>query len=134
SADSDALAFCIIAHPPIASARPASPSQLANHRSRDGRWGASTAVSRALTPMRMPPQPGTAVEETARSIGSRMYLRFSMARSLMETTFPGFMGTKVNALTRLCQVLCNTKIKFVRLRCTYACAILHNVFDMSKVG
>src|SRR5438093_2471567 len=85
--------------------------------------------------MRMPPQPGTAVKEPARSIVSRMYLRFSMARSLMETTFAGFMVTKVNLLSRLCQVLCDTKTEHtLRLRWTYACAILHSVFDLSRAG
>ena len=50
-----------------------------------------SAVKSALIPIRMPPQPGTAVKEPARSIVSRMYLRFSTARSLMDTTVAFFI-------------------------------------------
>jgi hypothetical protein len=90
------LAFWVIAHPPIASARPASASQLANHHCLDGRRPEIPAVMRALTPIRMPPHPGTAVNEPARSIVSLMYFRFSIARSLIETTFDGFINRKLN--------------------------------------
>src|SRR5205823_8300069 len=91
SVDWNALAFCCIAQPPIASARIASPIQLSNQSSLDGRRLEMSAVKSALIPIRMPPQPGTAVKEPARSIVSRMYLRFSTARSLMDTTVAFFI-------------------------------------------
>src|SRR5262252_5654096 len=88
-----ALHFSVIAQPPSASARAASPSQLSNHKSREGNRLEINAVNNALTPMRTPPQPGTAVNDPARSIVSRMYFRFSNARSLMETTLADFMNS-----------------------------------------
>src|SRR5262245_16866542 len=88
-----------MAHPPIANASAASPSQLENHRVLVGRRPENKDVINALTPMSVPPQPGTAVNEPARSIVSRMYLRFSKARSLMETTLAGFMRTHVRLRT-----------------------------------
>ena len=44
-----------------------------------------TAAPRAVMPMAMPPQPGTAVKEPARSMVSRMKRRLSRARSSRAT-------------------------------------------------
>src|SRR5207247_3547433 len=110
SVDWTALAFCCIAQPPIASARIASPIQLSNQSSLDGRRLEMSAVKSALIPIRMPPQPGTAVKEPARSIVSRMYLRFSTARSLMDTTVAFFIFMTIGVRSSYSQVLYYTKI------------------------
>src|SRR5262249_36911800 len=83
---------------PIASASAASPSQLANHNCLDGKRLEIRALESALTPIKIPPHPGTAVKYPARSMVSRMYLRFSSARWLMDTTLAVFMPAKVTAL------------------------------------
>src|SRR5437870_3487789 len=63
-----AYAFRTIADPPIASATIASPSQVASHNS-GVRWRAArNTAARAVTPTATWPQPGTAVNDPARSI------------------------------------------------------------------
>ncbi len=42
---------------------------------------ATTAAQRAVTPIRTPPHPGTAVKDDARSIASRIKRRLSIARA-----------------------------------------------------
>src|SRR5579872_3935062 len=64
---------------PIETATTASDTHTASQRSRPGCRAAIQAAARALTPIRMPPTPGTAVNEPARSMVSRMKRRLSMA-------------------------------------------------------
>src|SRR5687768_13853988 len=87
-----------MAQAPIVNASIASPTHVANQTSLDGSCVAINAVSSALTPIRIPPTPGTAVNEPACSMVSRIYLRFSKALSLIETTFADFMSFKVSPL------------------------------------
>src|SRR5579862_429588 len=67
-----ALALRRIASTPTAMANSASPSQIASHSPRDGACDANPAAASAVTPISTPPQPGTAVNDPARSIVSRM--------------------------------------------------------------
>src|SRR4051794_33524373 len=67
-----------MAKPPIASAITASKSQVINQPF--GPWKCPIAAAMiADTPMATPPQPGTPVNDPARSMVSRMNRRFSMA-------------------------------------------------------
>src|SRR5712692_4116729 len=74
-----ALAFCAAAITPIRTATIASPTQIASQPSSRGCRAARKAAARALTPISIPPTPGTAVKEPARSMVSRMKRRLSMA-------------------------------------------------------
>ena len=65
----------------MASATTASPSQVASHSSGVAWRAARKAATRAVTPTATCPQPGTAVNEPARSIVWRMKRRLSSARS-----------------------------------------------------
>src|SRR5215510_15478078 len=77
--DFTALAFWTRVNKPMANARIASPIHAANHSFLDGRRVVRNEVSSALIPMRMPPQPGTAVKALAFSIVSRINRRLSYA-------------------------------------------------------
>src|SRR5436190_3144846 len=68
-----------MANTPTAIARMASPSHNASQVWRDAECDAKPAAASAVTPISMPPQPGTAVNEPARSIVSRIYRRLSSA-------------------------------------------------------
>src|SRR6476660_5372327 len=105
-----------MANRPMPEARRASPIHASNQNSLDGSRAVRKAVSNALTPIRTPPQPGTAVKAPARSMVSRMKRKLSNACSWMETTFGDFdcccaelMSRKVIGGTGTCQVLCNIK-------------------------
>src|SRR5438094_3672873 len=101
-----AYAFRTMVEPPIASATIASPSQVASHSS-DVRWRAARkAAASAVAPTATCPQPGTAVNDPARSIVCRMNRRLSSARSCSGRG--AAMPYDVTAAGR-CQVLCNTK-------------------------
>ena len=66
------LAFLRVARTPIADARTASAIHVKNHCSRVSIRLDTRTARRAVTPIRTPPQPGTAVNEPARSIVSRI--------------------------------------------------------------
>src|SRR5690242_14780600 len=65
-----ALALRFIASTPTAIASTASPIQIASHMPREDACEASPAAASAVTPISTPPQPGTAVNDPARSIVS----------------------------------------------------------------
>src|SRR6058998_1805457 len=75
-----------------------------------------SAVKSALIPIRMPPQPGTAVKEPARSIVSRMYLRFSTARSLMDTTVAFFIFMTIGVRAPVVKYFTTQRGFFVLMR------------------
>src|SRR5262245_52910314 len=77
--DLTTLAFWTKVNKPMAKARMASPIHAANHSFFDGSQVVRNEVKSALIPIRMPPQPGTAVKALAFSIVSRMKRRLSYA-------------------------------------------------------
>src|ERR1700685_4103051 len=68
-------AFEVTLHPAIANATEASESHVNSHADAVCCRDATTAAPAAVMPMATPPQPGTAVNEDARSIVSRMKRR-----------------------------------------------------------
>src|SRR5262249_7584525 len=72
-------AFRHIARMPMAIATAPSVSHVASHATVDDCCTATMLATIAVTPIATPPQPGTAVNEPARSMVSRMYRRLSMA-------------------------------------------------------
>src|SRR5580698_3191213 len=80
-----ALALRLIASTASTMANAASSSQVASQRSSVGCRLAMAAAASALMPMATPPHPGTAVNEPARSIVSRMRRRLSIAWVCNET-------------------------------------------------
>ncbi len=77
---SAARAFRFIITAPIVSASGNSPAQTIIHSCSSSIRDASNPATTALTPIITPPQPGTAVNDEARSIVSRMYFKLSIAR------------------------------------------------------
>src|SRR5580765_680744 len=67
----------------IVAATMASASQIRTQRNVSSGGPAIGAVTSALRPMKMPPQPGTAVNSLARDMASRMKRRFSRAWAWM---------------------------------------------------
>jgi hypothetical protein len=61
-----------MANTPTPIARIASPSHRASQIACDPAWDAKPAAASAVTPISTPPQPGTAVNDSARSMVSRM--------------------------------------------------------------
>src|SRR5439155_27293120 len=76
-----AYAFRTMVHPPITRATIASPSHVASHSSTLGCRAARNAAASAVAPTATWPQPGTAVNDPARSMVWRMKRRSSTARS-----------------------------------------------------
>ena len=74
-------AFRAMAKAPITAASAASASHIWSQAARVGCIAARPAIASAVTPMATPPHPGTAVNDVARSIVSRMKERLSIARS-----------------------------------------------------
>src|SRR5689334_7130276 len=97
------FAFLRVSRTPIAEATTASTIHVKNQSSLDAIRRDTNTAAKAVTPISTPPHPGTAVNEPARSIVSRMYRRSRTARSLMDTTLSeGF--TAVRVLQELCIV------------------------------
>src|ERR1700687_4380055 len=92
-----------------------SASQMRSQESGRDMREAIVAAPSAVIPRATPPQPGTAVNEPARSIVSRMKRILSRARSSSETGEGGRTGNGwliINEITgwpQGCQVLCNAK-------------------------
>jgi hypothetical protein len=76
-----ARAFLRIVQPAMTSDAAASVSHTASHASVVFCCEATSAAKSAVSPMASCPRPGTAVNEEARSIVSRMKRRLSIARS-----------------------------------------------------
>jgi hypothetical protein len=64
---------------PMTAATTASISHTLSQRKPAGWWDAIHAAANAVDPISMPPMPGTAVNEPARSMVSRIYRKLSMA-------------------------------------------------------
>src|ERR1035437_1835508 len=96
------LDFCHIASRPIANARHASTSHVISQSRKNGWVFAMYAATIAVTPINMPPYPGTAVKLVERSIVSRINSRLSIARRprLTGSWLSGFGIAVVLAIVR----------------------------------
>src|SRR5881227_508169 len=113
---SEAWALRYIVQPAIAVETAASANQTASHSAKLFCCEATSAAKRAVTPMETCPQPGTAVNDEARSIAARMKRRLSIARSCSAggSSASGFwkgwttamLGGKYTAATLLSSALC----------------------------
>src|SRR2546421_4138829 len=78
---SEACALRYIVHPAMAVETAASANQTVSQSAKLFCCEATSEAKRAVTPIATCPQPGTAVNDDARSIASRMKRRLSIARS-----------------------------------------------------